>query len=126
MTVRLQQVLRAGGLRVARTQDGHLVGALWVTQAPQYVTPAAEPELYLGHFVVDRAQAGRGIGLALLDAAVREAAGRGARQLRLDCWAGGDQALVRYHERAGFNRTERISLPGVQGGWVGAVLTCRI
>jgi GNAT superfamily N-acetyltransferase len=123
MTARLAHVVRVGGLRVAETEDGDLVGALWVTQPPRYVTPAAEPELYLGHFVVDRRHAGRGVGQALLAAAEREAAERGARQLRLDCWAGGDQALVRYYERAGFTRTEQISLPAVQGGWQGAVLT---
>jgi len=126
MTARLEHVVRAGGLRVAETRNGDLVGALWITQAPRYVTPAAEPELYLGHLVVDRRHAGRGVGQVMLDAAEREAAEHGARQLRLDCWAGGGQALVRYYERAGFTRAQQISLPAVGGGWEGVVLTRRI
>ncbi len=126
MAAGLEHVVRAGGLRVAEAEDGELAGALWVTQAPRYVTSATEPELYLEHLVVDRRHAGRGVGRAMLDAAGREAAERGARRLRLDCWAGGDQALVRYYERAGFSRTEQISLPAVAGGWEGAVLARRI
>jgi ribosomal protein S18 acetylase RimI-like enzyme len=126
MIASLERVIRAGGLRVAETEDGDLIGTLWVTQAPRYVTQAAEPELYLGHLVVDRRHAGRGVGRALLDAAEEEAAERGARQLRLDCWAAGDQALVHYYERAGFTRTEQISLPAAQGRWKGTVLTRRI
>ena len=61
----------------------------------------------------------------MLDAALEEAAERGVRQLRLDCWVGGDQALVRYYERAGFTVTGRITLSHVRGGWEGAVLTRR-
>ena len=76
MTARLEHVVWAGGLRVAETQDDDLAGALWVTQAPRYVTPATEPELYLGHLVVDRRHAGRGVGRIMLDAAEREAAGK--------------------------------------------------
>ncbi len=126
MAAGLEHVVRAGGLRVAAAADGDLVAALWVTQAPRYVAPAAEPELYLAHLVVDRRHAGRGVGQLMLDAAGREAAERGARQLRLDCWAGGGQALVRYYERAGFTRTGQVSLPAVAGGWEGVVLTRRI
>jgi GNAT superfamily N-acetyltransferase len=126
MIARLESVIRAGGLRIAEAEDGDLAGALWISQAPRYVTPATEPELYLGHLVVDRRHAGRGVGRAMLDAAGREAVERGARRLRLDCWAGGDQAMVRYYEQAGFSRTEEISLPAVRGGWKGAVLTRRI
>ncbi len=122
LIARLNRVAESGALRVAEADQagpdgGHLAGALWLTQAPWYVPLAGGLELYLEGFVVDRRNAGRGIGRPLLDAAREEATGRGVRHLRLDCWAGGDRALVRYYERAGFTITGRTTLSHVLGGW---------
>jgi GNAT superfamily N-acetyltransferase len=122
---RLEEVAERGELRVAEDTDARqLAGALWLTQAPGYAPAPAEPEIYLEGFVVGRRYGGRGVGQVLLDAARAEAAGRGAVQLRLDCWAGGDQALVRYYERAGFTATGRLTAP--VGSWEGVLLTCRL
>ncbi|MGH3388838.1 MAG: GNAT family N-acetyltransferase, partial [Actinomadura sp.] len=89
--------------------------------APPYVHPAREPELYLQAFVTDRAHSGYGVGRALLDRATAEAVERGTPLLRVDCWAGGDGALVRYYESAGFTPTERFTV----GEWQGQILTRR-
>jgi ribosomal protein S18 acetylase RimI-like enzyme len=109
-----------GGLRIAEV-DGAVAGALVLGEAPPYVHPAREPELYLQAFVTDRALSGHGVGRALLDRAAAEAVERGTPLLRVDCWAGGDGALVRYYERAGFTRTERFTV----GEWQGQILIRR-
>jgi GNAT superfamily N-acetyltransferase len=110
-----------GGLRIAEI-DGVVAGAAHVGDAPSHAPPAPVPELYLEALVTDREHAGRGIGRALLRYACAEAIAQGATQLRLDCWAGGDQALVRYYERAGFTPTERFTVPGPLGDWEGQIL----
>ncbi|MFY9933211.1 MAG: GNAT family N-acetyltransferase [Streptosporangiaceae bacterium] len=86
LVARLDRVARNGELRVAETGTGDLAGALWLTSAPGYAPAASEPEVYLEGFVVARRFAGCGVGQVLLEAARSEAAGRGVRQLRLDCW----------------------------------------
>lgn len=103
--------------------DGQVVGAIaLVPQAPPYVPPADEPELYVHGLVSSRRHAGRGIGAALLDHARAQAAARGVRLLRVDCWAGGNGALVRYYERAGFTPTATFRV----GVWKGQVLEDRL
>ena len=111
----------SGGLRIAEA-GGAVAGAMQLGEAPSYAPPAREPELYLEGFVVGRRFAGRGVGQVLLARACAEAAGRGASLLRLDCWAGGDQALVRYYERAGFTATERFTVRD----WEGQILVRRL
>ena len=111
----------SGGLRVAEA-GGAVAGAMQLGEAPSYAPPAQEPELYLEGFVVSRRFAGRGVGQVLLSRACAEAAGRGAGLLRLDCWAGGDRALVRYYERAGVTATERFAV----GDWEGQILVRRL
>ncbi|MGN9847028.1 GNAT family N-acetyltransferase [Nonomuraea sp. H19] len=76
--------------------------------------------------VVDRCHAEQGVGRILLERAYAEAIERGIGPIRLDCWAGGDQRLIRYYERAGFVRTERFFLPKVLNGWEGQVLVRRV
>jgi GNAT superfamily N-acetyltransferase len=99
------------------------VGAVWLAEAPVYAPPAEQPELYLQGLVVDRAQHGHGIGRALLDHAVEEARRLGVAQVRLDCWAGGDQALIRYYEQAGFAPTASV----IAGNrWPGMVMTRKV
>ncbi|WP_248964504.1 GNAT family N-acetyltransferase [Sphaerisporangium perillae] len=115
----------SGGMRVAEI-DGVPVGAMWLGDAPDFVPAVCEPEIFIDAFVVDRRYAGHHIGQVLLDQARTEATGRGIGLLRLDCWAGGDQKLIRYYERAGFTRAERFTLPHILDGWEGQVLTQRI
>jgi GNAT superfamily N-acetyltransferase len=113
---------QGGGLRVAQAADGNVVGALVLGAAPADAPPAPEPELYLHAFVTDRDRAGTGIGAALLDRARKEALDQGIRLLRVDCWAGGDGALVGYYLRAGFTRGPAVTV----GNWQGQILLQRL
>ncbi|MDG4769604.1 GNAT family N-acetyltransferase [Solwaraspora sp. WMMD792] len=103
-----------------------VVGALAVGTARSYVPPVNEPELYVNLLVTDRRWAGHGIGGALLDEARRIAVERGATLLRVDCYAGGDRALVRYYERAGFTAAEPFTVDRPDGPWPGQILSQRI
>ena len=103
-----------------------IVGALAVGAARSYVPPVNEPELYVNLLVTDRRWAGRGIGSGLLDEARRIAVERRATLLRVDCYAGGDRALVRYYERAGFTAAEPFTIDQPGGRWPGQILSQRI
>ena len=47
--------------------------------------------------------------------------------LRVDCFAGGDGALVRYYEKQGFTRDVEFAVPRVNGSdWPGQVLVQRL
>ena len=104
---------------------GPVVGALAVGAALPYVPPADEPELYVRLLVTDRASAGQNIGGVLLDHARELARGAGVGLLRVDCFAGGDGALVRYYEKQGFTRTETFT-PVNGSDWLGQVLVQRL
>jgi len=111
----------SGGMRIAEL-DGRPAGCLVVGAAMPYVTPAAEPELYVQGLVTDRRFHGHGVGSALLGRARAEAAERGAGLLRVDCYAGDDGRLVAYYESQGFTRTESFTV----GDWPGQLLAMRI
>lgn len=106
--------------------DGVPVGALSVGDALPYIPAVDEPELYVRLLVTDRARVGQGIGAALLDHARFLARKRGVSLLRVDCFAGGDGALVRYYERQGFTRAESFSVPSGDAEWPGQVLVQRL
>jgi GNAT superfamily N-acetyltransferase len=95
---------------------------LAVGDAMPYVPPPAEPELYVRLLVTDRAHAGLGVGSELLEHARGIARARGLSLLRVDCYGGGDRALVRYYERQGFTATE----PFTVGDWPGQILEQRL
>jgi GNAT superfamily N-acetyltransferase len=115
-----------GGLWVG-TVDDRVVGALAVGAALDYVPAATEPELYVRLLVTDRASAGQNLGGTLLDHARELARAAGVRLLRVDCFAGGDQALVRYYERQGFARDVEFAVPRVNApDWPGQVLAQRL
>jgi GNAT superfamily N-acetyltransferase len=106
------------GLTIAEIASD-TVGALIISDSsPPYVPAASEPEVYVNLLLVSRRFAGRRIGSALLDRARTECRNRGRKLLRVDCWAGGNQELVRYYERAGFTATD----PFFQGDWPGQLL----
>ncbi|MFY1633420.1 GNAT family N-acetyltransferase [Solwaraspora sp. WMMB335] len=117
---------KAGGLVLACDSGERVVGALAVGAARSYAPPVNEPELYVNLLVTDREWAGRGVGQALLRRARSIAADRGATLLRVDCYAGGDRALVRYYERAGFTAAEPFTLDLPDGPWPGQILSQRI
>ncbi|GAA3619032.1 GNAT family N-acetyltransferase [Nonomuraea rosea] len=110
-----------GGMRIADV-DGHPAGCIAVGAPHDYVTPAAEPELYVQALVIDQRHAGHAIGRTLLDWAFGEAQARQAALLRVDCYAGDDGRLVSYYERCGFTRTE----PFTVGEWSGMLLQRRL
>ena len=112
-------------LWVAET-DGVVVGAITLGSRQPYVDAVPEPELYVQSFVTDRSRKGSGIGHALLELARAQARERGVALLRVDCWAGGGGALVRYYERAGFTRTQPFIYPHKRGPWHGQILEQRV
>lgn len=115
-------------LRVAE-EDGEVVGVCVLSEeVPEYVPPAAEPELYVRLLLTDRRRTGSGIGAALVEDARREARRRGATLLRVDCYAGDPKGgLVRQYQRLGFTPTETFGVerPG-QEPWPGQVLAQRL
>jgi ribosomal protein S18 acetylase RimI-like enzyme len=125
---RVEQVngfVDARGLWIADS-GGHAVGALAVGEPMPYVPPATEPELYVQLLVTDRASAGQGIGAELLDHARSLARENGVDLLRLDCFAGGDGALVRYYEKQGLTRAELFAVRVNDSEWLGQVLVQRL
>ena len=113
------------GLWIAES-DRRVVGALAVGEAMSYVPPADEPELYVRLLVTDRESKGSGIGTELLEHARSLARGRGVDLLRVDCFAGGDGALIRYYEKQGFARAEMFGVPVSDSEWPGQVLFQRL
>jgi GNAT superfamily N-acetyltransferase len=113
------------GLWIAE-RDGRVVGALAVGDAMSYIPPATEPELYIRLLVTDRASKGTGIGTDLLEHARTLARGLGVEMLRVDCFGGGDGALIRYYEKQGFTRSEPFGVPVSDSEWPGQVLFQRL
>ncbi len=111
------QTLERGEVRIAE-HDGAVVGALAAGDSPEYVPGGAVPELYVTLLLSARRLAGNAIGARLLELAGPLARERGARILRVDCWAD-SPALVQYYERQGFARDGRFDL----NGWRGQILS---
>ncbi|MEE6259130.1 GNAT family N-acetyltransferase [Plantactinospora sonchi] len=125
---RLAQVRRwaADGELYLAELAGTPVGALVVGGAVPHVPPADEPELYVNLLVTHRAHAGRRIGAGLLAYAERLARERGLDLLRVDCYAGGDGALIRYYESQGFTRTAPFTVQLPDRRWPGQLLERRL
>jgi GNAT superfamily N-acetyltransferase len=113
-----------GGLRMAEL-DGEPVGLLVLGDAFPWITPAGEPEVYIGALVTSRAHAGEDIGGALVRRAYEEAAASGIRLVRLDCWAGAPR-LVQWYEEQGFTRTEIFTVGFTGSDWTGQVFEHRL
>jgi GNAT superfamily N-acetyltransferase len=100
-----------------------VVGALEVNEvSPSYAPVTNGPGLYVDLLLTSRRFVGEGIGTALLDHARADCLARGLSLLRVDCWAGGQQRLVRYYESAGFTATELFD----RNGWPGQLLVQRL
>ena len=102
--------LPAEGLAlVARDADGHVIGTvrLWNVEAGVDADGNPVPALLLGPLAVDCAHEGKGIGGALMRAAVTEARGRGHGAVLLV----GDPE---YYERFGFfaGKAQHLVMPG--------------
>ena len=94
---------------VARDADSHVIGTvrLWNVEAGVNREGQAVPALLLGPLAVDSAHEGKGIGAALMRAAITEAHKRGHGAILLV----GDAA---YYERFGFfaDKTRHLVMPG--------------
>ena len=107
--IRRDRIPAEGLALVARDESGHVIGTvrLWDIQAG--VTPEGRPvpALLLGPLAVDCAHEGKGIGGALMRAAILEAKKRGHGAILLV----GDAP---YYERFGFSadRTATLMMPG--------------
>ncbi|MBN9057496.1 MAG: N-acetyltransferase, partial [Rhizobiales bacterium] len=112
---------------VARDADGHVIGTvrLWDVEAGVDADGNAVPALLLGPLAVDCAHEGKGIGGALMRAAITEARDRGHGAVLLV----GDPE---YYERFGFfaEKARHLVMPGpferrrflgleLKDGWLG-------
>ncbi|WP_419998643.1 GNAT family N-acetyltransferase [Streptomyces boninensis] len=115
-------------MRVAETDDGRVAGVCVLGTGPGDGVPATdEPEVFVRLLVTDRALKGSGIGAALIADAREEARRRGVGLLRVDCYAGDDQALVAQYERLGFTRAEEFAVEREgKPTWPGQVLELRV
>lgn len=127
---RVEQIRTMLSERTARIaeEDGEVVGVCVLADEPlPYVDPAPIPELYLQLLVTDRARSGSGIGRVLVEDAVAVARQRDVKQMRLDCYAGDDEALIGVYERFGFTLERRFTVDtGQAEPWPGAVLRMEI
>ncbi|MEI7054275.1 GNAT family N-acetyltransferase [Nocardioides sp. CCNWLW239] len=127
---RVDQIRTMLSERTARIveEGGEVVGLCVLAEEPlPYVDPAPIPELYLQLLVTDRERSGAGIGSVLVDDAIEIARQRGVEQMRLDCYAGDDQALIRVYERFGFTLERHFTVDtGQAEPWPGAVLRMQI
>ncbi|PXY26689.1 GNAT family N-acetyltransferase [Prauserella sp. PE36] len=115
--------MASGGKLLIAEFDGDAAGALILTeQPPAHIPPVSERELYIDLLITARRHTGRGVGAFLLRHAREEARRRSIGLVRVDCWAGGDGALVRYYTGQGFTPTERFRV----GDWVGQVFEDRL
>jgi GNAT superfamily N-acetyltransferase len=121
-TERARLFAESAGLHIAEI-DGEAAGAIILDDAPPTHVPSVdEPEIYVGLLITSRAFTGRGAGGRLIGFALEEASRRGISLVRVDCWAGGDGALVRYYESQGFKPTVRFDVKG----WIGQVFEQRV
>ncbi len=106
----------ASGGAVLATLSDRPAGALVLGEAPAYVLPATEPEVYIVLLVSGRDDEARGTGRRLLALSDDVAVRMGRTLLRVDCYAGADGAVVRFYESAGFTAvgsfTHRETWPG--------------
>lgn len=108
-TVRRGRIPAEGLALVARDQDGHVIATvrLWNIEAGIDPSGNTVPALLLGPLAVDPNEEGKGIGAALMRAAIAEAKKRGHGAVLLV----GDAA---YYERFGFfaDKVQHLVMPG--------------
>ena len=117
-------------------KNGELLGVIaYEPEPPLYVARLwdpddarpVEPQIYITNFVGSRSPQGRGVGARLLDHARATARARGISLLRLDCYAGGDGALPRYYEKAGYRPAGDFATLDAEGRpWPGRLFELRL
>lgn len=107
--IRRGRVPAEGLALVARDASGHVIGTVRLWNVEAGISPEGNPveALLLGPLAVDSAEEGKGIGGALMRAAIAEAHQRGHGAILLV----GDAA---YYERFGFfaNKAQHLVMPG--------------
>ena len=118
----------AGGRMWLAEKGARVLGAIVLEpEPPHYLTDlAGEPAIHLTGFITSRAPDARTVGRLLLDHARTTARESGTGLLRLDCYAGGDAALVAYYEAAGFTRVGTFTVDLLGGPYHGCLLEQRL
>ncbi len=106
------------GAWVAEEPGGGIRGALVLGEPMPYVPPATEPEIYVRLLVASRDARVRGVGRRLMAFADGQARAAGVERLRVDCYGGGNGALVRFYESCGYQRISTFDV----NGWPGQLL----
>ena len=122
---RIEQVSQACAMPqawVVEGPDGCILAALVLGESMPYVPPATEPEVYVRLLIASRGERARGVGRRLMAFADDRARAVGVQRLRVDCYAGGSGALVRFYESCGY---VRISVLDVKG-WPAQLLGRRL
>lgn len=120
MRALVTRTLRENEVRVAE-HNQEMVGVLAVGVSPPYVPGNPIPELYVALLLSARRLAGHRIGARLLELATEMAHERGARMMRVDCWADSPD-LIGFYERQGFTRQGEFDLRGWRGLVLGRLL----
>lgn len=115
---RVTEACELPGAWVAVDASDTVCGALVLGEAMPYVPAAEAPEVYVRLLIASRDPRARGVGRMLLGIAEDQARATGVEQLRVDCYAGGDEALVRFYESCGYQRQLAFDVDG----WPGQVL----
>ncbi|KAK2807491.1 hypothetical protein FQN50_005359 [Emmonsiellopsis sp. PD_5] len=102
---------------------GIIVGALAVGDKMPYVPAVDEPEVYVRMLIAARTYVGDGIGKRLLEHARGIARKAGVSLMRVDCYGGDDEKLVKYYESQGFRRVLRLE---PKENWPCQVLEMRV
>jgi hypothetical protein len=105
-----------------------IIGAIVLgDKPPHYIDPAGDGrEIYISGFITTRAPDARTVGRLLLHHTKATAARAGVGLLRLDCYAGGDGALVRYYESVGFEQVTRFTVELLGATYTGCLLEQRL
>jgi GNAT superfamily N-acetyltransferase len=115
---RVTEACALPGAWVVQTPTGALRAALVLGEAMPYVPPATEAEIYVRLLVASRDPAARGVGRHLMAFADEQARMAGVGRLRVDCYAGGSGALVRFYESCGYARVSTFEVED----WPGQLL----
>jgi GNAT superfamily N-acetyltransferase len=119
----IQARAESGDMWLAHIGDRILGAIVLGDKAPHYIDPADHwPEIYITGFITSRAPDARTAGQRLLQHAKDSAYREGISLLRLDCYAGGDGALVAYYESAGFEQVARFSVELLGATYTGCLL----
>jgi GNAT superfamily N-acetyltransferase len=123
----IQARAESGDMWLAHTGDRILGAIVLGDKAPHYIDPAAHGrQIYITGFITSRAPDARTAGQILLQHAKDTAYREGISLLRLDCYAGGDGALVAYYESVGFEQVTRFSVELLGATYTGCLLEQRL